>query len=89
MWLIDIPGTRDAVDGGRDVLDAAESARARGRIGPGAAVCVSRFGGRSVRTWPCHVSWAILLACWAKTPDPPVLRLRVVAIDDVALRSAR
>ncbi|MGW7081584.1 ISL3 family transposase [Streptomyces sp. NPDC054866] len=37
-----------------------------------------------------HVlSWASLLTCLMKTPDPPAPRLRVVAIDDFALRRAR
>ncbi|MCX5336782.1 ISL3 family transposase [Streptomyces sp. NBC_00140] len=37
-----------------------------------------------------HVlSWASLLACLMKSADPPTPRLRVVAVDDFALRRAR
>ncbi|MDQ1065207.1 hypothetical protein QFZ32_000646 [Streptomyces canus] len=32
VWLIDLPRTRDAADGGRDALDAEERARARGFV---------------------------------------------------------
>jgi transposase len=54
-----------------------------------ATVLAGKAGSRLLLHLHHVLSWASLLACLMKTPDPPTPKLRVVAVDDFALRRSR
>jgi transposase len=54
-----------------------------------ATVLAGKAGSRLLLHLHHALSWASLLTCLMKTPDPPTPKLRVVAVDDFALRRGR
>ncbi|MEZ0096074.1 ISL3 family transposase [Streptacidiphilus sp. EB129] len=54
-----------------------------------ATALAGKAGSRLLLHLHHTLSWASLLTCLMKTPDPPTPKLRVVAVDDFALRRGR